>query len=92
MKTYNATHIGGNQYTVQCSDGEIRRIDLDGITIISEEDRKKLDDADSDDFGLITIAEGMSADADPFWEAAANEALNYSGFDVDFHIALNLED
>lgn len=79
------TSLGGNQYSVTIGD-ETRNIDLDGLTVVSDEDYRRLDDAWLDNDTFIAP---MHSDGDMFREEAAHTAANYSGFDVDAYIYEN---
>ena len=78
---------GGNQYKVTFK-AESKIIDLDGYTMMSDDDYNMIQEA-----GLIQD-EMMSPqfhEGDLFWLAAAKNAANYSGFDVEEYIAENQE-
>jgi len=85
--TTTVRSLGGNQYEVTIGE-ETRTIDLDGYTVISDTDWNRIDDAGLDDDTFISPHHD---DGDEFWAAAANEAANYSGFDVDAFIEENKE-
>lgn len=79
--------MGGNQYCVSCEEcNKTETIDLDGLTIVSDSNYEKIEDAGID---ITTFIAPMHADGDPYWEAAANHALNYSGFDVEEYLNEN---
>lgn len=78
--------LGGNQYGVEYDqDGRHidKVVDLDGLTPVSDEDFEKLEAAGLCDDDFIAP---MHADDDLAWEFACEEAVNYSGFDVDAYI------
>jgi hypothetical protein len=75
--------LGGNQYRVTSGD-EMRTIDLDGFTVMSDDDYNKL-------YSLNLVAEDMTSpqhsEGDEMWEAAVTIVANYSGFNADMYIA-----
>ena len=82
---------GSNQYLV--SIGNVSHvIDLDGYTFCTDDDWSKLESAGCDPTNMYggtlvspQVAEEMASTDDDgdWWLAAVNEAVNYSGFDVD---------
>ena len=77
------TSLGGNQYKVTIKN-KTKVIDMDGITIISDENMDKLENAGLSTDGFFTP--DMWADNSEHPEhdlVIAQHILNYSGFDVD---------
>lgn len=75
---------GGNQYEVTLLQ-RTEMVDLDGITVVSDEDYTRLQEAGLDDDTIICPAHAEAV-GDEFFCAAVYHALNYSGFDVDEYI------
>lgn len=93
---------GGNQYNVTIGD-ETRTIDLDGYTVVSDENEQAMSAAGLDTnnmYGgtLMCPAWSESSEIDPFFAAAVEFAANlvefaanYSGFDVAEAIKMHKE-
>lgn len=83
--------MGGNQYRVDV-DGVERDVDLDGFSIITDEDMDALEAAGIDEDHFMCPRDAGLADQDDLHFIAAVEyAANYSGFDVDQYIANSAE-
>jgi hypothetical protein len=83
--TYTVHPRGGNQYEVISEDtGETTVIDLDGMTVMSDEDYDRLED-----LGLLRddMFSYQHSEGDRAWAAAVEYAVNYSGWDIDAYIA-----
>jgi len=75
------TSKGGNQYEVN---GEL--VDMDGYTVVSDEDYAKIEKAGLDGGEFIAP---MHSDGDRNWKLVAEYCVNYSGLDVDEWIKEN---
>jgi hypothetical protein len=78
---------GGNQYQVTIK-GKMEMVDLDGLTIVSNEDYDKLEE-ELGEASLETFISPQHYAGDIYWLAAVTEVLRYSGFDVDSYISEN---
>lgn len=96
MTNADVTKLGGNQYKVVINLPVTEAVDLDGYTVIKNDDYEKLDEAgllegdiaDRMNFISPASAEGVDPD-DKHFIAAVEYAANYSGFDVDQYISEN---
>jgi len=77
--------LGGGSYRVTHGN-RTETVDLDGLDVVTNEDFMKIEKAGLDN---DTIIAPMHSAGDDFWEAAAEYACNYSGFDVDEYIQDN---
>lgn len=84
-QTTTVRSLGGNQYNVDI-DGDVRIIDLDGVTAVSDDDYKKLEEAGLADDNMLAP---MHGEDDAHYVEAMNHVINYSGFDVDAYILEN---
>lgn len=88
-ETAQVVSKGGNQYLVTIGE-DTKNVDLDGMTVMSDEDYNKVEEA-----GLIQEDTMISpqhwnlAEEDYFFKAALEYAANYSGFQADEYIAEN---
>ena len=93
MKNVKVSSRGGNQYEVTIGD-EIRVIDLDGYTIITDDDRALMEaaglDVDNMDHGTMVSPDMGIDDGDEFFAAAVDHCANYSGFNARARIDLAL--
>ena len=82
---------GGNQYLVTIGE-ESRMVDLDGFTIMSNEDYSAIEQAGllQDDMECPATAKNNKL-WDNFELAALEYAANYSGFDAEEYIANHAE-
>lgn len=85
-KTPTIEDMGGNQYRVTI-DGYTRWVDLDGVTIVTNEDYDQLEATGLDD---DTFLAPKHSDDDVFWTAAAEHVANRSEFDVNRYISENI--
>lgn len=76
---------GGNKYKVTIGD-KVRTIDLDGFTVVSDDDFELIEQAGLDEDHFISP---KHHNGDLFWKAAAEHAINYSGFDASEYIKEN---
>lgn len=80
---------GGNQYLVKLGE-DSQIVDLDGYTIMSDEDYEKLEALDLiHDTMWCPSMWDVTGDNDYFFRAALDHAANYSGFDVEQYISEN---
>lgn len=90
IKNYNSRKVnskGGNQYDVTIGD-ETRTVDLDGCTVMSDEDYAEVDAAGlaTDDMWSPDMW-NLTDENDYFFRAALEHAANYSGFNSADYIA-----
>jgi hypothetical protein len=85
------TPKGGNQYLVTIGN-RAELVDLDGYTIIRDEDFDKLEKAGllEDTMWCPKLAQELEK-SDKFFCAAIDHCANYSGFNVDDYIADRLQ-
>ncbi len=81
--------LGGNQYKVTIEE-QTQKIDLDGYTIMSNEDFAKIKEAGflGDDMWCPSLAQELFSE-DQFFCEAIKFVANYSGFDAERYIQDN---
>jgi hypothetical protein len=85
MKNSTVNSLGGNQYGVTI-EGKTTTVDLDGFTIMSDEEYKKLDEAEMIEDSMMCPEISEYSGEDPFFRAAVEYAANYSGFIAEEYI------
>lgn len=87
-KNIDITPLGGNKYLAKWGDKDEQSelIDMDGVTIVSDDDLEKLEKAGLDNDTFLSPKNGCG---DEIWEAVAQYVVNYSGLDVDEYIEEN---
>ena len=85
MENSKVIRLGGNQYAVTIDDNT-KNVDLDGNTIVSDDDYTTLENAGMD---MDKFLSPQHSEGDAFWYLAAKCAANYTGFDVESHIYSN---
>ena len=83
MENSKVIRLGGNQYAVTIDDNT-ENVDLDGNTIVSDDDYTTLENAG---MNMDVFLSPQHSEGDAYWYLAAKDKVNYSGFDADSYIS-----